>query len=318
VIKYREKLLAWVVTRKDNIMERRDFKSIRYVATIAESGTLSGAARALGISQPSLTKYIQRLQGELGVELFRRDGSKLIPTYAGNRYLSNVRNIIPLLDDLCSFEQPIAKFLRIAYLPFEGVYVHPFAIQKFHEAHPDYQLFMRETRDLINEVVSGTSDLAIINFPLSETEVKGYVSELLVRDELLLVTAENHPVGKTATWDAKCRKPWVDINLLRNDIFIQLYPEQSTRKLSDELLAREHIKPRILMQTRSVLTAIRMAAAGVAVCFAPEIAMKNFAFPEPLSFFSVGDPVTMNVYCFYQNGNTKIVEEFINLMRTFL
>jgi DNA-binding transcriptional LysR family regulator len=283
-----------------------------------ESGTISGAARILGISQPSLTKYIQRLQAELGVELFYRDGGKLIPTYAGNRYLSGVRNIIPLLDDLRSFEQPVSKFLCIAYLPFEGVYIHPFAIQKFHEAHPDYQLMMRETRDLIYEVVSGASDLAIANFPVSETEAKGCVSELLVQDELLLVTSGNHPAGKTATWNVKCRKPWVDVNLLRNDLFVQLYPEQSTRKLSDELLAREHIKPRILMQTRSVLTAIRMAVAGTAVCFAPGIAMWNFAFPEPLSFFSVGDPVTMNVYCFYRNNNTEIVEEFINLIRTFL
>jgi DNA-binding transcriptional LysR family regulator len=299
-------------------MERSDFKSIRYVAKIAESGTVSGAARAIGISQPSLTKYIQRLQGELGVELFCRDGGKLIPTYAGNRYLSSVRNIIPLLDDLCNFEQTVTKSLCIAYLPFEGVYIHPFAIQKFHEAHPDYQLFMRETRDLINEVVSGTSDMAIINFPLSETEAKGYVSELLVQDELLLVASENHPVGKTATWNVNCMKPWVDVNLLRNDLFAQLYPEQSTRKLSDELLIREQIKPRILMQTRSVLTALRMAAAGTAVCFAPGIAMRNFTFPEPLSFFSVGDPITMNVYCFYRKGNTEIVKEFINLMRTFL
>jgi DNA-binding transcriptional LysR family regulator len=265
-----------------------------------------------------LTKYIQRLQAELGVELFYRDGGKLIPTYAGNRYLSSVRNIIPLLEDLCNFEQPVAKSLCIAYLPFEGVYIHPFAIQKFHEAHPDYQLIMRETRDLLYEVTSGYSDLAITNFPISETETKGYVSELLVHDELLLVTSGNHPVGKTATWNVKCRRPWVDINLLRNDMFVQLYPEQSTRKLSDELLAREQIKPRILMQTRSVLTAIRMASSGAAVCFAPGIAMRNFAFPEPLSFFSVGDPVTMNVYCFYRNNNTEIVEEFINLIRTFL
>jgi DNA-binding transcriptional LysR family regulator len=299
-------------------MERDDFKSIRYIAKMAESGTVSGAARALGISQPSLTKYIQRLEGELGVELFYRDGGKLIPTYAGNRYLFSVRNLIPLLDDLRSFEQPVEKSLRIAYLPFEGVYIHPFAIQKFHEAHPDYQLFMRETRDLINEVVSGASDLAIINFPLSETEVKGYVLEPLVRDELLLVTSGNHPAGRTATWNAKCGRPWVDVNLLRNDLFVQLYPEQSARRLSDGLLAREHIKPRILMQTRSVLTALRMAAAGTAVCFAPGIAMRNFAFPEPLSFFSVGDPVTMDVYCFYRKDNTEIVKEFIGLMKTFL
>jgi DNA-binding transcriptional LysR family regulator len=283
-----------------------------------ESGTLSGAARSLGISQPTLTKYIQRLEGELGVELFYRDGGKLIPTYAGNRYLSNVRNIIPLLEDLCNFEQPAMKFLRIAYLPFEGVYIHPFAIQKFHETHPDYQIMMRETRDLIYEVTSGYADLAITNFPISETEAKGYVSELLVYDELLLVTSENHPVGKTAIWNAKCRRPWIDINLLRNDMFVQLYPEQSTRKLSDALLDREQIKPRTLMQTRSVFTAIRMAASGAAVCFAPGIAMRNFAFPEPLSFFSVGDPITMNVYYFYQNPKTEIMEEFINLMKTFL
>ena len=48
-------------------------QQLRYIVAIAEAGTLSGAAKALFISQPSLTKTVQELENEMGIKIFDAD-----------------------------------------------------------------------------------------------------------------------------------------------------------------------------------------------------------------------------------------------------
>jgi DNA-binding transcriptional LysR family regulator len=77
-----------------------DFKSFHYVLAIANKGSILGAAKSLGISQPSLSKYLQNLQDTLGIQLFERKNGKAIPTHAGKRYLEAGRKILNVEKDL--------------------------------------------------------------------------------------------------------------------------------------------------------------------------------------------------------------------------
>ncbi|GHV29188.1 LysR family transcriptional regulator [Spirochaetia bacterium] len=294
-----------------------DFKSLRYVIAVAESGTISAAAKTLGISQPSLSKYLFNLDDSLGVKLFNRSGGKLAPTYAGERYLVGARQILDIAVGLDAISSRQDSVLRISCPPFEGAYIHPAAIQQFCEKYPGFRLTVLENNDGMPLLQEGQADLAITNYPI---QAEGFVSGLLVQDEVLLVSAANHPVSRMAGWKAGCKQPWVDVNLLRNEPFIQLFPDQSTRRLSDELLRREHIEYRVLMQTRSTINAIRVAATGAGVCFVPETGIRGFTFPELPAFFSVGDPLVMDVcYTYNKNHpNAELIEIFINLAQAFL
>ena len=53
-------------------------QQLRYIVAIAEAGTLSGAAKALFISQPSLTKTVQELENEMGIKIFERTNKLLM------------------------------------------------------------------------------------------------------------------------------------------------------------------------------------------------------------------------------------------------
>jgi DNA-binding transcriptional LysR family regulator len=77
-----------------------DFKSIRYVLATAERGRVSEAAKDLGISQPSLSKYLQNLQDSMGIQFFSRVEGELTPTYAGERYLEAGRMMLDVAKDL--------------------------------------------------------------------------------------------------------------------------------------------------------------------------------------------------------------------------
>lgn len=271
-----------------------DFKPLHYVIAVAENGSISSAAKKLGISQPSLTNYLHNLSDSLGVELFERGERGYVPTYAGERFIAYARQMQSIAGELEKVRPKDAdRLLRVTCPPFEGSYIHPFAIRRFREMHPDVNLLMIESNDTAEILRSGQAEIAVTTSVLPGNE---FHQTLLVRDEILLVTARDHPIGEHAVWREGCSRPWVDINVASGEAFIRLFPYQRTRVLSDELLEREKINPRSLMQTRSVLTAIRVAATGAGVSFAPGIGVRNFRFSESPDFFSVGDPILMDVY----------------------
>lgn len=63
-----------------------DEKLLSAFLTVAEEGSVSGAARLLRVTQPALTRQIQRLEHGTGLELFRRQGSHLVLTAAGEQF----------------------------------------------------------------------------------------------------------------------------------------------------------------------------------------------------------------------------------------
>ena len=60
-----------------------NFRQLEYVITIYREGTLTKAAEKLFISQPALTQQLQKLEKEIGTQLFDRTTTPLTPTYAG-------------------------------------------------------------------------------------------------------------------------------------------------------------------------------------------------------------------------------------------
>ena len=83
-----------------------DFKELEYVITIAQERNISKAAERLFISQPVLSRFLQRLEDELGISLFERKNRQYIPTYAGELYLDMAKEILNRKE---KFEQEISR-----------------------------------------------------------------------------------------------------------------------------------------------------------------------------------------------------------------
>ena len=69
-------------------------QQLRYVTTVAETGTISGAAKALFISQPSLTAAIQELEKEMGVTIFLRTNRGVVLSREGDEFLGYARQVL--------------------------------------------------------------------------------------------------------------------------------------------------------------------------------------------------------------------------------
>ena len=66
-------------------------QSIEQFIAVVDAGSIRGAARQLNLSQPALTRALQQLEEELGVQLMNRSGRGATPTMAGNAFLSRAR-----------------------------------------------------------------------------------------------------------------------------------------------------------------------------------------------------------------------------------
>ena len=69
-------------------------QQLRYVTVVAETGTISGAAKALFISQPSLTAAIQELEKELGITIFLRTNRGVVLSREGDEFLGYARQVL--------------------------------------------------------------------------------------------------------------------------------------------------------------------------------------------------------------------------------
>ncbi|MEI5035339.1 LysR family transcriptional regulator [Streptomyces sp. S1A(2023)] len=77
-----------------------EVRHLRALCAIADAGSLHQAARRLGVSQPSLTTQLRRIENVLGAELFRRERTGCRPTSLGRAVLSRARPLVDGMNDL--------------------------------------------------------------------------------------------------------------------------------------------------------------------------------------------------------------------------
>lgn len=174
-----------------------DLEHLRTLVAIAEQGSLSAAARILRISQPAVTKQIQRLESEIGLPLFirgPRQGAQLTP--AGERMLAFARQTLLNLESL---ERELAEFkkigpgtLSIAASTIPGEYLLPALLARFRASHPQLKVEMTisDTADVAAKVLTHQVDVGVIG---STVKRPGLRLERLAGDEIVLAVPPDHP-----------------------------------------------------------------------------------------------------------------------------
>nr|WP_281392011.1 LysR family transcriptional regulator [Brachybacterium halotolerans] len=138
------------------------------VLAVADEGSFTVAAQALGISQPSLSRRIHSLEETLGLRLFLPVGRQMQLTDAGRRVANTARRTLQDLEDLrhqeAGADGTLSGTLRAAGLPSLVATRLPRHLGAFHRAHRDVRIevFAQEDRELLVESVrTGRADVAL-------------------------------------------------------------------------------------------------------------------------------------------------------------
>ena len=161
------------------------FKKFEYVITIAEQGGISQAAEKLMISQPTLSKYLKKLESEIGLELFDRSALPLKLTEAGECYIAAGKRFIDLerqLDKrLSEIKSNKNSCVRVGISPSRAPYMVPAIIESYKEKCPDGKIVISEktTKELSEALTRGELDVII---SLSDEDTDGFEKTELYRE----------------------------------------------------------------------------------------------------------------------------------------
>lgn len=273
-----------------------DFKDLTYVAAIAKYQNITKAANSLYVTQPTLTKFLQNLERDLGQKLFRKLGHRFVLTYAGERYVKKATEILNLKKELDQEMSDIIKnnqgSLKIAFPVMRGTYMLPCTLPIFNSLYPNVRLNILEadSSSLENMLLNGEADLAFFNLPIKSPDID---YEVIGHEELLLLIPSINPVSFLGVKKDGLDYPWMDLHLLEKEPFIMQIPGQRTRQVVDQLFKDHRIEPIIKLQTSNITAEAALAARGYGCCFVTESHLRHIKPLDHVSFFSVGSPRTV-------------------------
>ena len=173
-------------------MELRQFT---YVNQVAECGNFTKAAAKLFISQPALSNYISKVEGDLGVKLFDRSATPLKLTYAGEQYLKRAKVILGQMEDmnreLRDITHNMAGRLRIGFPSERIVYMLPLILKPLKDRYPgiDVEVSTGPGNHLITDLKAGNVDFVFLPH---WNPLKDIVQVQIVEEELILVAAKGY------------------------------------------------------------------------------------------------------------------------------
>jgi len=253
-------------------------RELLYVKVVADEQSISKAAEKLFLSQPSLSKSIQKIESSLGTKLFQRTNTGLVLTYTGERYYQIAADIMKIYND---FEIEVSDInnlkkgrITIGITIYLATLLLPPVLLKFKRKYPNIEVFIAEknSTELEKSLSSGEIDFAIMHTaPFYEISDSSYVDfHSLFKDPFLLATKKDHPLGRNAIKSENSEYPQIDISLFSKEPFIMLNRWQRIRQVSNLILQKANINPIVALTTKSYETARRLACEGIGVTFVPE------------------------------------------------
>ncbi len=298
-----------------------DLKEFEYVLTINEERSFSKAAKRLYISQPSLSQYINRLEGQLGVTIFDRNTIPLSLTYEGELYIKAIKNIINIIENLQKNFDDITELkkgrINIGLTPSKANNPLPVILPIFKKKYPEIDIIITEatSSELEDMLLKGAVDVCMMNLPI---KAKGISFEPIMKEDIYIAAPPDF-VPKTIS-DA-VPYPKIKISELEKEPFILLHPDQRLRQVADKVFDFANIKPKIMLETRSIETALRLSASGMGFSFVPESFIKFSDLTNHPKYYSIEEKdINWTLVVAYRENvyRTKAVDAFAKIVKEIL
>lgn len=243
-----------------------DTDQLSHFQCVVETRNFTRAAERLNLSQPALSRSIQRLEEEIGQPLLDRKPRSVDLTDAGQLFLTRAQQILLSLEDckaeICDDGQ--SGRIRVAAIPTIAPYFLPGLLRDFTRSHPKAQILVQEdtTDELMRMCKQGELDVAMIALPVAARYVE---VKPLFDEELSLVMPSDHPLSK---------KKRIRIGDIDRYAFILL---NEAHCLSDNIvsLCRQKSVQPVAIERASQLTMVQeLVSLGHGISMIPAMAMK--------------------------------------------
>lgn len=266
-----------------------------YIKTVTEEGNISKAASKLFISQPSLSNAIKKIETEIGSSLFTRTKKGLVLTYIGKKYFVMAKTILKIYhdfeNDISDIDQLLKGNLHFGITNYVGTTLLPVVLPDFVQTAPNIELSFEENRslELIEMLKYGKLDFAVMHIDSSHRNDHSITTNVINKSRFLIATHKNHPLKSKAHFVDGLPYPSIDIKFFKNERFILSDYDQMSRAIAKKVFKKACIQPDVSLVTRNLITASRLASAGLGVTFFPEMYLDLISGDYQNDFYYIDD-----------------------------
>jgi len=249
-----------------------ELHQLRYFVAVAETGGFVKAAQRCGVTQPSLSQQIRKLEGELGVTLFDRSSRGAVPTEAGRALLPRAQRILAeVRETMAGVKEDVEAGrgpLSVGAIPTIAPYLMPPVLSRFLREHPDCELTVREdlTERLIEAVVDHELDAAVMSTPVEHPALD---VQVIGREPLLVVAPAGSPLPDP-----------LRVKDLMDEPAVVLHEVHCLGRQIADFCSTRRLRRRIVCRSTQLPTVLSLVGLGLGVSIVPEMAARQDTSPS--------------------------------------
>jgi DNA-binding transcriptional LysR family regulator len=246
-----------------------ELRHLRYFSAVGEALSFTKAAIQLRVAQPALSRQIQDLEEEIGVNLVRRGPRGVTLTPEGKLFLDEVRTLLKHAEESVLKVRAMAHGeygeLHIGYAPSPSVEILPPALAAFEKAAPGVKVVLHDLSgdELSAGLLDGSLDLTVMGQPAAAFAA-GIEFEELQRYPFCVAVASEHPFSRMKS---------VSVGEIASEPLIVLRRRDYSdfHRILDNVFSPRGVRPRIAVECDGASSLITEVEAGRGIALVSEI-----------------------------------------------
>lgn len=285
-------------------------RHMKILVAVFQQGSVTKAAQALHLAQPSVSLAIRELEEYYGVALFDRIGRRLTPTAGGNAFYGYAVHIVSLMDEL---EKQMRNWdalgaIRLGATITIGTHLLPELVRQYQEQFPELRVEVKICRASQVEqlVLDNAIDIGLIE---TQPEHPDLQAAAFLEDELCAIV----PPGS-----ALAQKASVTLPELAEQPFLMRELGSSGRKILDAAFALHHLSVSPVWESVSTQAIIQAVAEGLGVAVLPKLLVERDVQDGTVIMLPFDAPLHRTLYIVHHRQKllSSNMQRFIALCRT--
>jgi DNA-binding transcriptional LysR family regulator len=290
---------------------RFNLRQIEAFRAIMLTGSISGAAKLLYVSQPAVSRVISHAEQRLGFQLFQRIKGRLYPTPEAKRLFvevdtvyNGVQRVNEVVDDLIENRSGL---LRIACSANLSQSLFPQAIRAFLRHHPDVRIVLHTVPPdaLLQNLFAQKVELGIAYMPFAHPSI---ASQLLYENRIVAVLPSSHRLASQTE---------LRLDDLIDEPFIGYVSDLPFGRLFRQLFDNAQRYPQPRVEVQQVHVACALVEAGIGIALADEQTVHGQNWQNIITRPLVPDvPTPVHVFHLLYEPLSRAAQEFIEVLKS--
>lgn len=243
-----------------------DIHQLTYFITVANCGSVTKGAELLHVSQSAVSMAIARLEKELGIQLWERQGRRIALTRAGDHFAAAVAPALALLENARLEAMELGADAQTDLrLSVDALGFVSALERRFLGRYPHIRF--RQTFDTAEEMqtrlLGGSVDFCLTNTALTAPDI---LLEPLFQERMVLLVGPEHPFAK---------RQRMSLAEAAGEKFAALAPEYGMRRLTDRICFQSGFRPQIVFEGCEMQMLTDIVSTGMAVALAGEMILHH-------------------------------------------